>query len=411
MKKILQVCAIDVSVDGLLKPLILESMAHGYTVHNACTDTGKFELLRQQGLTMIDVPIERKIAPLSNLKSLVRLYRLMKAERYDIVHVHTPIASILGRLAAKWAGVRSIVYTAHGFYFHDGMSRRAYRLFYGLEKWFARRFTDWLLLQSREDYELCLEDRFKPQERTIHLSNGVDVHGKFNPRRIDAARVAALKQKLGIAEGDIVFAFIGRFVREKGVFELLEAFSHLRFAHSRVRLLMIGDVLQSERDQETRGRIERDLKQPGVIAPGYRKDIPELLALSDVFVLPSYREGLPRSIIEAMAMGKPVIATNIRGCREEVIHGENGYLVAKGDPHELYDSMLALADDAAKRKRFGESGRRMAEAMFDEAVVIGKQIRLFDALCFPGGAAADGRRAVQAVQAGAEQTSGPAFTE
>ncbi|RKN85652.1 glycosyltransferase family 4 protein [Paenibacillus ginsengarvi] len=383
MKKILQVCAIDISVDGLLKPLVLESMRQGYVVHNACTDTGRFAQLEQQGLTMRNVPIDRKISLISNLKSLFRLYRLMKTEKYEIVHVHTPVAAILGRVAAKLAGAKHIIYTAHGFYFHDGMSQVAYRVFYGLEKFFAKYFTDWLLLQSREDYELSLDHRFTSSDRIMHLGNGVDVRNKFNMQRLDPNRLATLKEQFGIAHGDIVFSFIGRFVKEKGVLELLEAFTRLRSCRPRVKLLMIGDVLQSERDQETRLRIEEQLKGPGIIAPGYRKDIPDLLALSDVFVLPSYREGLPRSIIEAMAMGKPVIATNIRGCREEVIQGENGLLVKKGNSAELFDSMLELADDGIKREVFGRNGRQMAEAMFDESVVISNQIRLFDALCFP----------------------------
>lgn len=380
MKKILQVCAIDVSVDGLLKPMIQESMKRGLTVHNACTDTGRFEQLKSQGMVMIDIPIERKISLFSNLKSLFLLFRLIRSEKYDIVHVHTPIAAILGRLAAKLAGVKHVVYTAHGFYFHEGMSRAAYAFFYGLEKFFAKYFTDWLLLQSREDYELCLDNKFKKKEQVIHLSNGVDIHSKFNPASIDAAKVAALKKEFGISEGDVVFAFIGRFVKEKGVLELLEAFSLLRDVRSGMKLLMIGDVLESERDQETRVQVEKRLKGPHIIAPGYRKDIPELLAVSDVFVLPSYREGLPRSIIEAMAMNKPVIATNIRGCREEVIHDENGLLVKKGDAKELYESMLAMADDRRMRERYGRRGREMVEEMFDEAVVIEKQIRLFSQL-------------------------------
>lgn len=380
MKKILQICAIDVSIDGLLKPLVLASMEQGYTVHCACTDTGRFEQLEQQGLTMIKVPIDRKITPIGNLKSLIRLYRLMKAEKYDIVHVHTPIAAILGRIAAKWAGVPHVIYTAHGFYFHDEMPKASYRLFYGLEKFFAKYFTDWMLLQSREDYELSVERRFTRKERIIHLSNGVDIQQKFNPRLVDPQRSADLKQKLGIQPDDTVFSFIGRFVREKGVFELLDAFEVLQREKPHVKLLMIGDVLQSERDQETRLLMEQKLKSPGVIAVGYRKDIPDLLAVSDVYVLPSYREGLPRSIIEAMAMAKPVIATNIRGCREEVFDGQNGLLVAKGDTDDLLRGMRALADDHKLREQYGARGRQLAEQWFDEAAVIDNQLRLFQQL-------------------------------
>ncbi|MDA8226632.1 MAG: glycosyltransferase family 4 protein [Desulfitobacterium hafniense] len=380
MKKILQICAIDTSVEALLKPLIDSLTDSGYIVHNACTDTGKFEELTKKGLHMVDIPIERKISPLSNLKSIMKLYSLMQKEKYDIVHVHTPVAAILGRVAAKLAGVRHIIYTAHGFYFHEGMSKIQYQFYYSLEKIFARYFTNWLLLQSREDYELCVQDEFKAKESIIHISNGVDIHTKFKPELIDSKVKSHLKKELGIKEGDIVFTFIGRFVKEKGIFELLEAFHHLKKNRPNVSLLLIGDILASERDQSSYALLKEMLHDPAIITPGYRKDIPELLSVSDVFVLPSYREGLPRSIIEAMAMGKPVIATNIRGCREEVFHGENGFLIEKEKSSELYEKMLLMLDDHHSRTSLGERSRRIAEELFDEAKVIHKQLGLFHRL-------------------------------
>ncbi|GIP35022.1 sugar transferase [Paenibacillus sp. J2TS4] len=384
MTKILQVCAIDVSVDALLKPMVLASMAAGYTVHNACTDTGRFAELTRQGLTMIEVPIARKISPVSNLKSIMALYRLMRQEKYDIVHVHTPVAALLGRVAAKLAGVKHIIYTAHGFYFHEGMSSAQYKFFYGLEKYSARWITDWLLLQSREDYELCVQDRFKAEERIIHISNGVDIYNKFNEECLDEASLALLKKEFKLRDSDVVFSFIGRFVREKGIFELLEAFHRLKQEHPQAKLLMIGDVLASDRDQEANRKLVELLQDSSIITPGFRKDIPELLSISDVYVLPSYREGLPRSIIEAMAMGKPVIATNIRGCREEIVHGHNGYLVEKEDSEDLFLHMLQLVDDKAKRIVFGQKSREMVEELFNEEKVIGKQLELFDQLTKPG---------------------------
>ena len=382
--KILQVCAIDLSVDALLKPLILKSMEEGYIVHNACTDTGRFEKLRKEGLTMIDVKIDRKISPISNIKSIMRLYQLMKKEKYDIVHVHTPIAALLGRIAAKMAGIKHIIYTAHGFYFHDEMPSFQYKLFYNIEKYAARFLTDWLLLQSKEDYELSLRDKFLCEDRIIHLSNGVDIHNKFNPHLISEDTKVNIKKELGINSNDIVFAFIGRLVREKGIFELLEAFIQLTKRYDKVKLLLIGDLLKSERDQESYYKIKKMLSYPGVIHLGFRKDIAELLSISDVFVLPSYREGLPRSIIEAMAMSKPIIASNIRGCREEVFHNENGYLVNRGSSKSLYDAMESLVIDERKRVEFGNKSRLIAEQLFDEEKVIRKQINLFDSLMSKG---------------------------
>lgn len=381
MKKILQICAIDVTFDAFLKPLIHTATQKGYLVHNACSDTGKFVELRKQGLHMIEIPIERKISPWANIKSVIKLYTLMKKEKYDIVHVHTPIAAVLGRIAARLAGVPSVVYTAHGFYFHEGMSKFKYALFFSLEKFLAALFTDWLLLVSKEDYRLCAKHKFKNKERILHICDGVDIYHKFNPKAVDGGVCQKIKKELAIGDKDIVLTFIGRLVREKGIFELLEAFGKLKENRPGAKLLVVGDILVSERDQQSYKLIIKKLEDRQIIWTGFRKDIPELLAVTDIFILPSYREGLPRTIIEAMAMGKPIIATNIRGCNEEVDNNKNGFLIAAGSSMELFERMALLYDDCRKREIFGRCSRQIAEERFDEAKVVKKQLELFDKLC------------------------------
>lgn len=379
-KKILQVCAIDVSVDALLKPLILKSMEEGYEVHNACTDTGKFVELKAQGLTMIELPIDRQIHPLKNLRSIWKLYKLMKKEKYDIVHVHTPIAALLGRVAAKLAGVKHIVYTAHGFYFHDEMSRKQYNLFFNIEKYAAKWMTDWLLLQSKEDYELALVQDFKSEDRTIHLSNGVDIWNKFHKGQISIEEKEDFRTENNLSGDDFIFSFTGRLVKEKGIFELVEAFKSLSKSFPQAKLFLIGGLLESERDHSSYQKLLDDLNHPNIRYLGFRSDIPTIMEASDVFVLPSYREGLPRSIIEAMAMGKPIIATDIRGCREEVFPGENGFLVEKENAEELKEAMVSLLEDKELVVEYGKRSREIVEELFDEEKVLGKQIKLFDAL-------------------------------
>lgn len=380
MNKILQICAIDVSFESLLIPLITSLMEKGYTVHNACTDTGRFSHLKRVGLNMVNIPINRKIDIISNMHSIRQLYKLIRREKYQVVHVHTPIAAVLGRIAAKLAGVRHVIYTAHGFYFHEGMSKWEYMFYYQLEKTFSRYATDYLLLQSKEDYEVSLNDRFQLQERIVHLSNGVDIRDKFHPDRIGTEERMRLRKGLGIGEEEVVFSFIGRFVKEKGIFELVEAFQQLASVQQNVKLLMIGEVLPSERDHTGHELVSRMKENRHIITTGYRKDIPELLSISDVFVLPSHREGLPRSIIEAMAMGKPVIATNIRGCREEIVDGWNGFLVKKEDIGALYEKMSLLAENRELREDLGGNGRILAEKDYDEKKVIQKQLDLYSDL-------------------------------
>lgn len=376
--KILQVCAIDFSVDRLLKPLILESMSKGYEVHNGCADTGFFEKLRTENLTMVQVPIERKISPVSNFKTIKSLMKLMKKEKYDIVHVHTPVAALLARVASKLVGQKNIVYTAHGFYFHDEMKPTVYKLFYLIEKYAARWMTDWLLVQSIEDYQLAIDNNFSSKEKTIHLSNGVDIWNRFNNKK--SFEVSGTRKSLDIEEKDVVFTFIGRLVQEKGIFELIRAFNDLYKENQKVKLVLIGGLLDSERDQDSFNKLTELLESPGVRHLGFRDDTPELLAASDVFVLPSHREGLPRSIIEAMGMGLPIIASNIRGCREEVFPEKNGFLFEKENVNELYNAMKQLASDEEMRKSYSINSRQLAEEFFDEQKVLAKQIELFDKL-------------------------------
>lgn len=144
--------------------------------------------------------------------------------------------------------------------------------------------------------------------------------------------------------------------------------------------MLIGGLLDSERDQESYSELQSLLSSPGVIQLGFRNDTPELLSISNVFVLPSHREGLPRSIIEAMGMKLPIIASNIRGCREEVFPKRNGFLFEKENTEELYEAMKNLALDKNMRHSFSLESRKIAEELFDEQKVLAKQLELFDNL-------------------------------
>lgn len=380
-KKILQLCAVDFSAKTLLLPLIERSIREGHEVHLACGDTGSFDELASNGISMRKIHIDRKISPLSNLKSIMQLYQLFKKEQYQIVHVHTPVASLLGRIAAKLAGVPHIIYTAHGFYFHEEMKASKYQLFYSIEKFAGQYSTDYLLIQSEEDFRTAVNGRFlKNEEHIIHLSNGVNIWNKFHPNLIDKSISNELRVQIGLKEDAFVFLYIGRLVREKGILELVEAFNELQKNNRKAVLILVGDVNPSERDQELIEKLPTLLSSPNVIHLGFRKDIPQLLSIADVFVLPSHREGLPRSIIEAMAMEKAIIASNIRGCREEVFPNQNGILFEKENTQELKNAMEELIENPLKTKQFGLKSREIAEERFDEKKVLDKQIELFNKL-------------------------------
>ncbi len=369
--KLLHICAVGFTVKNLLRPQIDYFLARGLQVEVACSPGAEVTELQHQGYTVHPVPIERRIAPGSNLRSVLALTGLIRRQRYDAVHVHTPVASVLGRLAARLAGTPCLLYTAHGFYFHDEMPRRTYRLYHSIER-AAGWLTDLILTQSREDFETAAKTRLCPRAKLRYLGNGVDLE-RFRRDRLEPRAQQALGQALGIPAGAFpVIGMTGRITAEKGYRELIAALAQVRRTFPQTCLLVIGGQLSSERDA-FQGELGDRLQQQGltaqVIFTGFRSDIPELLGLLDIFCLPSYREGLPRSILEAMAMELPVVTTDIRGCREAVVPGETGLIVPPRQSQPLAAALEQLASQAEQRRQWGRAGRARVAAEFDERFV------------------------------------------
>ena len=376
--KVLQLSAVDVTARFLLLPLIDRLFADGYEVHIACSSGKHLGYMEDRGYVVHRVPIKRTIAPLSNLRSLFRLNQLIRREGFDIVHVHTPVAAALGRIAAKLARTPVIVYTAHGFYFHDLMPRWKRRVIIWIERWLGRCCTDMLFSQSAEDLQSAVREHIVPKEKVLWIGNGVDPRLFGLPPRED------LRVELGLAPENKVVGFIGRLVREKGVEELFEVMGKVVQEIPTAKLLVVGDTLGSDRDcrviERLKKLINHERLQNAVLFAGFREDIAELLAVMDVFVLPSHREGMPRTVLEAMAARKPVIATDIRGCREEVVQGVTGLLVPVGDSDELAKAILKLLGDDELARRMGEAGRKRVETEFDQKLVLERQSKVYDQL-------------------------------
>ncbi len=376
--KIIQVSAIDLTMDVLLRELNEQTIKSGHDLICVCSAGPRVKRMRDEGFDVRTLNIARNINILSNLKSIRDMYQLFKKEKPDIVHVHTPIASVLGRIAAKLARVPTIIYTAHGFYFHENMSKRAYNFFYSIEKITAKLFTDYIFTQSQEDGDLAINKSFLPSGRITVISNGIDVTDKFNPKNIQKNKINELRKKINIKETDKVITFIGRLVKEKGVFELLEAFRRMK--KDNIKLLVIGDTGDSERDQSAQEELENYAQDENVFFLGHRTDIPELLSITDVFCLPSYREGMPRSIIEAMAMECAIVATDIRGSREEVDHNVNGYLVPLKSIQPLTHALEKVINNEEQLNNFKKAARKKAVNFYNENKIVDTQLQIFDSI-------------------------------
>lgn len=377
--KIIELCAIDQTMKIFLNYLNKQLINQGFDVICVCSKGPYTEELISESLNTINITIERKIRLFSNMKSIYRLYKLFKSQRPDILHVHTPIASILGRIAAKFAKVPVIIYTAHGFYFHDNMPRMKYKLFLSIEKYMARYFTNFIFTQSEEDRLTAIKYGFIDERKIECIGNGIDVYGKFNPQNIDYTEIKKLYEEFKITEQYIIITFIGRLIREKGIVELLEAFCSID--NKNIKLLVVGDIDQGCRDKETKNLIISKYKDnKSIIFTGFREDINNILYITDVFCLPSYREGMPRTIIEAMSMECAVIATDIRGCREEVVDGETGFLVNPQSIFDIQNKLETLIKNQELLNNMKAEGRKRAEEYYDEKLAVSKQIKIINRL-------------------------------
>ena len=379
--KIIEVCAIDATMKSLLRELNAEIKSQGHDLICVCSKGKNTKKLRDDGFNVINLNINRTINPLFNIISLYNLYKLFKREKPDIVHVHTPVAAVLGRIAAKKAKIPIIIYTAHGFYFHKGMSHIKYKIILNIEKYLAKNYTDFIFTQSEEDRRTALENNFIDSHRILTIGNGVDVWGKFNPKNIEKDKINKLYKEFNLNKNDKIITFVGRLVKEKGVINLLEAFNNININDGKkLKLIMVGDIAQNERDENTKKKLEKYRNNPNVIFTGYRDDINNILHLTDVFCLPSYREGMPRTIIEAMAMECAVVATDIRGSREEVMDGKTGFLVPVNSINTLSDKIKKLIEGDKLLKEMKIDGRKRAERFFNEKEIVKKQIEIFNKL-------------------------------
>ncbi|MCT4593950.1 MAG: glycosyltransferase family 4 protein [Anaeromicrobium sp.] len=369
MTKILQVAAIDKTIYKFILPLMKKLKENNYEVICVCSDTGSSGLIRKEGFKVYNINIDRKISPVSNIKTIRNIFKIIKNEKINIVHTHTPIASVLGRIAAKIAKVDKVIYTAHGLYLNS-------KIFYYIEKYMIKYFTDYIFTVNNEDYNLAIKEKFCHEDKIKNI-NGVGINiEKFSPDKIDSN----VREEFNIKEKHIVIGFIGRIVKEKGILDLVKAYGKIQNEYGNTKLLIVGPDNLNERDNNTREEIDKLIKhhdiKESVIFIGYRDDIPEILKGMDIFVLPSYREGMPVSLLEAMSMELPVIGTDIRGSREEITK-DTGVIYSPGDIDGLANSLEIILKDMKKAKEMGKSARKRVTNHFSEEHVLEKQMEVF----------------------------------
>lgn len=327
MKKILYVTTVSSTVNAFLVPHIKMLIENGYKVDCAFSINKPLDnSLVKLGVNQYEIPFSRNPLGVGNIKAFNRLLEIQRRNEYDIIHVHTPIAALYGRLLKlKFPRLRTI-YTAHGYHFLKGCSKLGWILYYPIEKVMAK-FTDVIININKEDYEITKE---KLRPKKCYLLNGVGLDlGKY--KKLSEEEISEKKKELGLSDSDFIVLMIAELNKNKNHIQLINAIEILSKQYSNIKVLCIGDGGLKDELEEM---IHLRNLQNNVFMLGYREDVNNLINVSDIGILMSYREGLPRNIMEFMACGRKIIATDIRGCRDLICNETIGTLVNVGDYEE-----------------------------------------------------------------------------
>jgi len=368
-RRVVHVTTADLSLVLLLGPQLRAFAAAGMEVVGVSAPGPWTEQLAGWGIAHEPLyNATRSTAVWHDALALGELTRLLRRIRPDIVHTHNPKPGLYGRLAARLAGVPVIVNTVHGLYAtpDDPIAKRL--IVYAAER-AASTCSQAELVQNVEDLEVLRRLHVR-EEKLVLLGNGVDL-SRFHPPADRGAAAADARASLGLPPDKIVVGIVTRLVWHKGLRELFAAAAALRDRRPDIVFCVVGpEDPEKEGDSLSSSDIEAAQALGNVVFAGLRQDVEELYHGFDLYVLPSYREGFPRSAMEAAASGLAVIATDIRGCRQVVDDGVTGLLVPVREPVPLARAIEDLADDAPRRAAMGKAAAAKAESEFDDRRIV-----------------------------------------
>jgi len=315
--------------------------------------------------------LQRRIHPISDLAAIWRIFHHIRQEQYDIVHTHSSKPGILGRIAARWAGVPIIVHTIHGFPFNDFMNVITKRFYIFLER-IASRCADKLITVSNLNKKKAIELRLAKEDKFVNIYSGIDLR-RFTPDSV----ASRMKAELSIPGDHFVVGMVGRLSPQKDTSTFIEAVNILRQDTPNITCLLVGDgELRSGLEELTDAFGLRDT----IRFLGERSDVPEILDVLDVFVLSSLWEGLGRALTEAMAMAKPVVATAVEGVPELVHDHQTGILVQPKDPVSMARAIQRLLRDRALAEQLGRNAQKRVLQDFGFVTMIEQIDDLYDRL-------------------------------
>ncbi len=330
MKKVLFSATVDSHILCFHLPYLKYFKEQGYEVHVATNSDEKIPYCDKKH----NISFERNPFKLNNLKAIKNLKKIINKEKFDIIHTHTPMGSVVTRLAARNSRKKydtRVIYTAHGFHFYKGAPLKYWLMFYPVEKFLAR-YTDDLITINKEDYNRASR-KFKTR---VHYIPGVGIDPKkFDVKMSDSEKLD-LRKSLGLAKNDFVLIYPAEISKRKNQEWLVKSLSSLIKQNNDIHLLLPGiDSLNGKINELVKNlNLEKNIN-----LLGFRNDIPNLLKISNLAISSSRQEGLPVNIIEAMYMGLPIVATSCRGNNDLIEDGKNGYIVSQNDTEQFVDKI------------------------------------------------------------------------
>ncbi len=308
VKKVLFVATVDSHIQQFHMPYLKYFKEQGYEVHVATGENGEFEYCDKK----VIIPIKRNPIKIGNLKAIKQLKEEIEKQKYDIIHCHTPMGSVVARVSAKESRKKyntKVLYTAHGFHFYKGAPLFNWLIYYPIEKWLAR-YTDCLITINEEDYQLA-KKKFKAKR--VELVHGVGIDKDKFDFEMTQEEKHEKRKSLGLEDDDFVITIVGELNKNKNQIMAIKAMKELTKYNNKIKLLLVGS---GELEKLYRDKISKYSLENSILMLGYRSDTPQILKISDLLLSLSHREGLPVNVIEAMFCKTPIIATDCRGNRD-----------------------------------------------------------------------------------------------
>jgi glycosyltransferase involved in cell wall biosynthesis len=366
--------------DVHLRVDLMRALANRYQVAAAGSNPMHRDTFTRAGFPFYSYPLARGVNPSDELRSLFALERLVRSLEPTIVHTFATKPSVWGRIAARRAGVRGVLGTLPGlgslYSSSEWTHRVSRRVYEGLQK-YASDCSDMTVFQNAEDLAHFRSAGIVTEANSTLVAGSGVATDYFDPEQVPECERAAIASELGLESGSIVVTMVSRVMRTKGVMEFANMADVIRHRHPYVRFLLVGPD-----DHESIGGLsdaERRKLNASVRWLGHRSDIRAILAISHVFALPTfYREGMPRSLLEAASMAIPLVTTRVPGCEDVVVHEECGVLVPPRDSRALAAAVEALVCDHRLRQRLGEAARRRVLERFSLTVVADRTAELYE---------------------------------